>query len=490
MNKLKILIVEDDANVRRYLHDFISSQEQDCIVVAEADNGLLGAEMAQKVNPDLIITDICMPVLDGLGMMERLSGRHFEYLILSGYDEFVFLKKALKYGVTDYLLKPIAGEELLQAIAQVKHKIAGQKKQISADSMEYVRQHCIRDILSRSEPMSRSEDFFDLFSADGDYFAVAFLESDQALGQLLSETEKSFERFETVLLSESLALVIHTSKTAISREQLSGQYERLFGSELAHFALNICARDRIVECIRSTYRCIQWQKISGDRECRYAEQLPERKPNEETLDGLFRSLYQSMDEGDGEAVSQDLDDLFIEAFLIDDFVKFKKLILKCIFHVENKYAYSFHITDGISDEQIDQAQDLSKLKECTNRILQRVLDLKSNSVRYNKITCDAISFIRKHYADITVESAAKELYISPSYLLYVFKKDTGKSFNSYVIDYRMEQACELLKAGKKVYEVSNMVGYKSVKFFSTLFKKKFDISPSQYVKNLSGGRSI
>ena len=487
MNKLKILIVEDDANVRRYLHDFIRSHEPDSMVAAEADNGLMGAEMALKINPDLIITDICMPILDGLGMMERLLGHRFEYLVLSGYDEFDYLKKALKYGVNDYLLKPVAGEELLRAIAQVKKKIAGQKKLVSADSMEYLKQHYIRDILTQSAPVSRPEDFFDLFSMDGKYFAVVYLETQQPYREMTVELEESPERMETVRLSDNSVLVIYSSHNTIKRELLSGRYQRSLASELSYFAVNTCARNKIVECILKTYRCIQWQKLSGDRGCLYAEQLPERKPSKEQLDMLFRRLYQSVEEGDCEAVNQDIDELFLEAFFLDDFGKFKSLVLKCIFHVENKYAESFHITDGISDEGVGAAQELSLLRKSMKKMIARVLEMKSNSLKYHKITCDAISFIHKNYSDITVESAAKALFISPSYLLYIFKKDTGKSFNSYVIDYRMEQACELLKSGKKVYEVSDMVGYKSVKFFSTLFKKKFDISPSQYVKGLSRG---
>jgi len=90
--------------------------------------------------------------------------------------------------------------------------------------------------------------------------------------------------------------------------------------------------------------------------------------------------------------------------------------------------------------------------------------------------------IQENYRTVTIEQAAEQLFISPSYLMYLFKQDTGETFYNYIIDYRINIACKLLSEGKKIYEVSEMVGYKSVKFFSTIFKKRTGLTPSEYAK--------
>lgn len=126
----RIVVVEDECLVRKGLVLTTPWETYDCQVVGEAENAAAGLELIKKLKPDLVITDIRMPLMDGIEMI-RLIKEEFdcEFLIISGYSEFEYAKQAVKLGVKDYLLKPIDDQELQQAISNIVAQIK-KKKQV------------------------------------------------------------------------------------------------------------------------------------------------------------------------------------------------------------------------------------------------------------------------------------------------------------------------------------------------------------------------
>lgn len=112
----KVLVVEDEAMIRKGLIFSTNFESLHCIVVGEAQNGEEGIQMIRSLRPDIVITDINMPLVNGIEMMEQTSDISYSSIVISGYDEFSYAKKALKFGVTDYLLKPISQDELYESI--------------------------------------------------------------------------------------------------------------------------------------------------------------------------------------------------------------------------------------------------------------------------------------------------------------------------------------------------------------------------------------
>ena len=121
---MRILIVEDEIKIRRGLASLISKHTEH-IVVGEAKNGLEGFEMAERFQPDLVITDVRMPVMDGLEMIRRMREKKMPqlFLILSGYSEFEYARKAIKYGCEDYLLKPLAPQDITETLRRIEEKL-------------------------------------------------------------------------------------------------------------------------------------------------------------------------------------------------------------------------------------------------------------------------------------------------------------------------------------------------------------------------------
>ncbi|MFD2114649.1 response regulator [Paenibacillus yanchengensis] len=132
---MRAVIIEDEALIRKSLNKLVSESSFGIDVVGEGSNGVEGLQLAERVFPDLIITDIKMPLMNGLEVIKNVksSGIHCQFIILSGYGDFSFAQEAIHYGVSDYLLKPIRPEQLMQTLHKVKMEF--EKRQV--DWSEY-----------------------------------------------------------------------------------------------------------------------------------------------------------------------------------------------------------------------------------------------------------------------------------------------------------------------------------------------------------------
>ena len=121
---MRVMVVEDEEMIRKGIVMAVDWAALDCIVVGEAANGEEGLAAAERYSPNLIITDVRMPRMDGIEMMRRLRERDCtaHFIVLTAYDEFDYARSALRYGAVDYLLKPFRDQDLVAAIARVREK--------------------------------------------------------------------------------------------------------------------------------------------------------------------------------------------------------------------------------------------------------------------------------------------------------------------------------------------------------------------------------
>lgn len=116
----QVLIVEDEEFIRKGLRHVFDWEKEDCIVIDEASNGQIGLQKIKTLKPDIVITDIKMPIQDGLSMLKEASGQSFVAILLSGYQEFSYAKQAVDLGVIGYLEKPVDFEQLQQVLTKAK----------------------------------------------------------------------------------------------------------------------------------------------------------------------------------------------------------------------------------------------------------------------------------------------------------------------------------------------------------------------------------
>lgn len=534
---LKVFLAEDEFIIREGIKNNIDWQAHGYEFCGEASDGELAFPLIQKTRPDILITDIKMPFVDGLAL-SRLVKKELpetEIIILSGYEEFDYAKEAIQIGVARYLLKPINGETLLQEIDSVAEIILGKQKEKE-----------IREKYQKEMEENSLRDQMDLFQH--------LVTGDCSMEELLSVADK----LDLKIMAPWYSIVL------LKIQSMKHDYEEYSGSIVAVDERivklaepeHVLIFDRALEGRAFLFKAdseeelLAYQKeylgdvkevLSGYANLRYfggigttVNRLREIPASFEDASHAFAHRYLVaescildssllMQEGAAEhedfrisAVNpEQIDRAKMQEFLrtgdldevvyfVDEF--FGKLdggaMKSRIFRQYITMDAYFSIADflkglGLQKDEIEAPdQDSSILQDEKSamdyivRIMNKALVLreKKASSRYEDVVSEVIHYIEDNYAqeELSLNLLASHVNFSPNHLSMIFSQQTGQTLIRYLTDYRMNRAKELLRCSSKKSSVISMeVGYKDPHYFSYLFKKTQGMTPTQY----RGGRA-
>ena len=536
-NMLKVFLAEDEFIIREGIKNKIDWKAYGYEFCGEASDGELAFPLIQKTRPDILITDIKMPFVDGLAL-SRLVKKELpetEIIILSGYEEFDYAKEAIQIGVARYLLKPINGETLLQEIDSVAEIILGKQKEKE-----------IREKYQKEMEENSLRDQMDLFQH--------LVTGDCSMEELLSVADK----LDLKIMAPWYSIVL------LKIQSMKHDYEEYSGSIVAVDERivklaepeHVLIFDRALEGRAFLFKAdseeelLAYQKeylgdvkevLSGYANLRYfggigtpVNRLREIPASFEDASHAFAHRYLVaescildssllMQEGAAEhedfrisAVNpEQIDRAKMQEFLrtgdldevvyfVDEF--FGKLdggaMKSRIFRQYITMDAYFSIADflkglGLQKDEIEAPdQDSSILQDEKSamdyivRIMNKALVLreKKASSRYEDVVSEVIHYIEDNYAqeELSLNLLASHVNFSPNHLSMIFSQQTGQTLIRYLTDYRMNRAKELLRCSSKKSSVISMeVGYKDPHYFSYLFKKTQGMTPTQY----RGGRA-
>lgn len=533
---LKVFLVEDEFVMREGIKNNIDWNSHGYEFCGEASDGELAFPMIQKLNPDIVITDIKMPFMDGLEL-SRLIKKELpftEIIILSGYEEFEYAKEAIKIGVSQYLTKPINGEELLREVDLLAEKISEKRKEREIRE-KYVREmeenflgerkNLFQYLVTGSKSMSELLEISDKLNIDlsAIWYRVALVKI-QSMNHARDEYSNSLVQIEQKLKAidadrgllvfdrnlEGQALIFK----ADSREELDkiqndylGKMRDLLGdyTQIRYFVGIGMPVNRLSELPSSFEQashafahrylvkesCI-WNYEEMEQNVYHDEEFNISNVNPKQLDRS--KLREFLKFGDKEEVIY-----FVEEYFKDLGPNAMKSNMFRQYIILDAY---FCVVDFLDSLQL-QKDELEPLDITSGilqseetaikyviRIIEKALELreKTASNRYGGIVDEVKKYIDKNYADedLSLNVLASHVNFSPNHLSMVFSQQTGKTFIKYLTDFRMNKAKELLRCtGKRSSEISLEVGYKDPHYFSYLFKKTQGMTPTQY----RGGKS-
>lgn len=536
-NMLKVFLAEDEFIIREGIKNNIDWQAHGYEFCGEASDGELAFPLIQKTRPDILITDIKMPFVDGLAL-SRLVKKELpetEIIILSGYEEFDYAKEAIQIGVARYLLKPVNGETLLQEIDSVAEIILGKQKEKE-----------IREKYQKEMEENSLRDQMDLFQH--------LVTGDCSMEELLSVADK----LDLKIMAPWYSIVL------LKIQSMKHDYEEYSGSivvvdeRIAKLAEpeHVLVFDRALEGRAFLFKAdseeelLAYQKeylgdvkevLSGYANLRYfggigtpVNRLREIPASFEDASHAFAHRYlvaescildSSLLMQEGAAEQEDfrisavnpeqIDRAKMQEFLrtgdldeviyfVDEF--FGKLdggaMKSRIFRQYITMDAYFSIVDflkglGLQKDEIEAPdQDSSILQDEKSamdyivRIMDKALVLREKraSSRYEDVVSEVIHYIEDNYAqeELSLNLLASHVNFSPNHLSMIFSQQTGQTLIRYLTDYRMNRAKELLRCSSKKSSVISMeVGYKDPHYFSYLFKKTQGMTPTQY----RGGRA-
>lgn len=505
----KVFIVDDEPFILEGLYDILDWSLFGLEIVGQADHGQMALEALSSTPVDVLITDISMPVMTGLSLIREARKLHpdLKVIILSGFNEFEYLKEGMQLGIENYLLKPINVEELESTLRNTVSKLDSTKSeqlydeysvQILKDNTLYrwlTGQIADQEFAQRAELLGitvsrpwmavaviRSVDnqsgLFDqinqrlmseenitvLHDVDGDIIILAVLEQEAEDRQKLLDL---LDRLSEKLAELDLMVQIGVSRAGKFPEEASVCYTEA-KKYLEYFM--ILEGRRIID-----YEALEPRSGSAGSEFPiqwrdYAKLIVAR--DLEALDERIQSDFEQLQQKEG-IQPHELHNAALELIIR------LKMELESIKHTDESQLFQAGLANvrscGTLDELVCVLQEVAR--QTVNSLLQ---DMK------NPIVSQVLSYIEVHYADeLSLKTLGAHYHLHPVYLGQLFHKETGETFAEYINRYRIGKAKEQLKnTNMKVHEIARNVGYWETGYFYKQFRKYVGISPTDY-KGLS-----
>lgn len=542
---LKIFLAEDEVIVRETIKRMIPWEELGFELVGEAADGEMALPLLIRQKPDLLITDIKMPFMDGLTLAKLAKKElpELKIVILSGYDDFNYAKQAINIGVEDYLLKPITKNALIERLSEIRSRYEHEKTQ-----KEYYEKFQ-REMQAYEKNSSR--DFFEAL----------------VRGSMdMMEVYKKAEKLGVDIVAEAYNILIFTMN---SEEDFSGQKEgyseweaetlemleeffsghpsaMLFRSNIFSYGVLLKGQKESIKEI--TKECVG--KIQGilkrkesKREWFLAvgqpvERLSQIKKSYHTASRAFSQRYlygenilyydemEMMEHRSGQADTNDnaylkkvdvnaLNPAILQKFLsngiqeeIENFVKdyfyaigqepMESLVFRNYVILNVRFSVITFLkglgcdTEGMEPENteeilVESGKNIENAIAYAEKMISRAITIRDqNSGNKNRsILKTAVDFIDEHYMDedISLNTAANVANVSSNHFSALFSQNMGQTFIEYLTSLRMNKAKELLRCtGMRSSEIAGEIGYKDAHYFSYLFKKTQGMTPSDYRK--------
>ena len=537
MNEIKVFLVEDEMVIRRGIQNRLDWDKEGYIFWGEASDGELAYPMIIKEKPDILITDIRMPFMDGLELCKLVKKElpNIKILILSGYDEFDYAKEAIRLGVTEYLLKPISSGKLLEALNGVSESIRREKedKDLVRKYMEEMRENTehekqkffeqmIAGNLSMADALETGKKYEMSLSA-GMYNLLLFRftlgEENRKSGELLGEAEYAIEK-----LTERLEYVFEFQRgvegwafllMADNEEQMSERVKELSKdleeimknySTIAYFGgigQPVARLRELEESFREAERALaarftmELNRIISVDDIRMAQNVDTLDDIEITSFGEIEKTRTMLEKFLNNGVEDEIDE-FVDVYINELPEENLKSVLMRQYIIMDAYIVMMSFCEkieGIEGEMQAQSEELKnsmktiqtveEIKNYIRMLLKKIIGVRDtiSGRRYSDIIEIAKDQIRKTYMsdEISLNTVAAEVGMSPSYFSSIFSKEMGKTFVEYLTEIRMDRAKELLMCSSmKTSEIGYEVGYKDPHYFSYIFKKTQNCTPKEF----------
>ncbi len=535
----KLLVVDDEEEVRQGLIKKIEWHKYNFEIIGEAQNGREALDIIEEIVPDIIITDISMPIMNGLELSEyvKLNYPTIKTVILTGYDDFNYAQQAIRFGVEDYILKPVLPKDIDELLIKLNNKLQleiEQKENIIRlkehfnESLPIIRDKYLSLIVEGNidENELKSKINFFKLNLRGGCFVIAAANIDNS-----GNEDKIFTLNDTELMRFA---VINIAKEIIDKYSIG---EALFHhSELVFiFSFNdthesgVCNNDtifrkvysvleeirqnvekflkltvtigvgsvfssltRIKDSYKSALSALEYKLIIGESKIIFIEDLePKRKEVIAFDEQTERRLVSAVKFGTEKDVKEVVNDIFNKLVGAKAAFQEYQLYLVEVVAAISRICRDFEIDApdilGIRTNLYVEMLEFRSFNEIKNwmeaiciKLMRFISESRQNTTQM--LLKKAQDYVLGNFSDegLSIQKVADYLHISQSYLSMIFKKETGETFLKYLVGVRLNAAIELLQGAYKTAEIAERVGYPDISYFSYFFKKNFGMSPREY----------
>ncbi|NLG03124.1 MAG: response regulator [Clostridia bacterium] len=533
MSYYSVILVDDEEEVREAIIRKVNWESIGFKVIDSAENGEEALEKAEKLCPDVVMTDIQMPFMDGLTFCKKLKETlsNTKIVIFSGYDEFEYAKEAIKLEAEEYILKPINSAELTQVFVRIKQRLDEELDQ--KRNLDRLRKYYMESI-----PMLREQLLISLLEGRvGKKEIVQIAESCNlrltspyyVVGVIKTDVQFDGDMVDAGLFSVSIKQMVE--------ERLSKKFSYLCTNYLGNVAIigllkekeeldvfihildqvckishrmlriNVtggigqitCNLEELYQSFQEAKDAIDYRILIEPNQAIFIHDIEPKADarfilDEKDIQSITRALKVGTKEELEEAVKDMMNVLKSSRITLAQLQSSFMELLVEITRLTRVYELD---SDSVDQFQIDFYQEIRKF-DSLDAIGEWLLSLcmqirgmiRAERKDATKLLIEkAVCYMEENYSnsELSVEKICRFLNLSATYFSTLFKKETGLSFVAYLTKIRMEKALWMLDStDEKAYVISEKVGYMEPNYFSYVFKKQFGISPSRYRSNKAG----
>ena len=500
----KAMIIDDEEIVRWGIRDLIDWEAEGFALCEDGHDGRDGLKKLLESKPDLALVDIKMPGISGIELIRaaREAGFAGHFVILTGYSEFEFAKAAISLGVEEYLLKPVDEDELCGCARKVREKLDGQLEEARRRNAgeEAAREDVLRKVLlhmgSREELKEQMAGYQISFGEESLCAAILADSADEGADSYMERTayflrDSSLYR-EKVAMDGRIVLIscgddykCWVKKLSARNERMKARYGRglviAVGNNVGYW-YELCYSYKFAKTM------LDQEFLLGHYDVLSIQAIEEQQKRAENPPAEYFLML--VEVGDLEGIREGVEKFRI--WCIKNLVKetdVKVQVLYNLMTIRNAVEKKYGSCEGDMTRQMEQlnsAWQLERVMELYTEILQDIC------IHIGRDGSDTVIrrmyyYMEKNYGqDMKLESFARMFNYNANYLGQMFRREIGDSFNNILDSIRITNAKRLLKeTDRKVYQISEEVGYKNIDYFYTKFKKYVGISPREYQKEVS-----
>ncbi|MBD0378994.1 response regulator [Paenibacillus sedimenti] len=527
---LKLLIVDDEQITRDGLLHYIPWRELGIGIVKAAEDGLQALQISDSFKPDIVLTDVKMPRMDGIQFAIKLKEAlpQCKVIFLSSYADKPYLKSAIQLQALEYLEKPVNLEEIKKHVREaVSICLEEQARRLKESAIELqlnksltlLREEFALKLISKPLAQTELDESFQLvgielpMGAANVTVVVKMLGAEDASLQLLHANKKAiFEQIETIFDEFDMGcicafkdlhhLIVHAyGKKLTHTNQLVNPIHRVRTVLLSYTgAANktftgigqlVYRAQHILESYQTAIVALQRQFFLGyNQVLAYRELEPNKRSHsldESLIEQFAAHLASEQKEEAFSIIKQVTNDIQeTEDTLVNSTKNFYFKLLMNVYQIADKK--NVPLTEEGGHEQFlwNMITELHTIHEVEQYVLEKLASFfryLEHKEQEGSIALSIQKHVRAHVdnPELSIKSISEALFLTPNYLSLQFKKETGSTINQYITELRIERAQELLRdRSRKLYEIAVLVGFQDANYFAKTFKKLTGMTPSEY----------
>jgi two-component system, response regulator YesN len=516
----KVLIADDEYYIRDGLEHMIEWEEYGLEVVGSVENGVQALDVVKDKGPHIIVTDVKMPNMNGIELIKKIRQEyeHIKIIIISGYDDFEYVKESLLYGVENYILKPINEEELSNTLLNTVSKI--EKEQDIpfkfTDRTNFIKENIfcriVTNIISHEE-MREKMDFLNINLTSDSYVVgmIKIITNQEANFLNINNTRKKLVRFLEDRLNKQMksyvfrdlsghVVILFCKSKDNPYSEVENSISKLLYPIKQKFKINIFVtmgseQVEIAQAHKSYAHAQDLQKYIYIYPANTILSYPKVIYSLQKLSAGYQLKSDDLKEFILKEDKMGIENFFskfkkqisISEIIMIDYVRDFIIELAAVLIGVAKEKEIWKETNAMNFKNIynklfnhDKFEDtINWLKDIACDVVDRISE-KNN--QFKPLIEEIVEYVNKHYTcNISLKTIAVKFYLNPSYLGQKFKNKTGRLFSDYLRNLRMEEAKKILTVrGMKASEVALKVGYNDPNYFYKVFKKYTGVYPAEY----------